>query len=120
MEVWHVGFTEIMLLEKSLYEFAGEKYRVFTSPFIHKDMPTLATSIILLLVWGSNIEYMIGFPRTILLFFLSSYTANLFGLYFSQSLFDSICGADGGAFALLGAGLGYSLLNWRRIHAVFY
>lgn len=86
---------------------------------IHADMPSVATTIILLLVWGSNIEYMIGFLRTILIFMFSSYTANFYGLYFSKSLFETITGADGGAFGLLGAGLGYSIFNWFKIKQSF-
>lgn len=39
LEVQHIGFTEIMLLEKSFYIYANEPYRLLSSIFIHNDIP---------------------------------------------------------------------------------
>lgn len=117
LEVWHLGVTERMILEKSIYLFASETYRVFTSFFVHGDMPATSMSIILLLVWGSALEHKIGFFKTILVFFLCAITANFYGLYFSTGLEEVVMGSDGGAFGLFGAAFGYTLLNWGRIRS---
>jgi hypothetical protein len=39
IEIKHWGFTERMALEKSLYEYMGEKYRLLSSILIHNDIP---------------------------------------------------------------------------------
>lgn len=119
LEVWHLGLTERLILEKSIYLYAAETYRVFTSFFVHGDMPAVSMTIILLLVWGSSLEHKIGFFKTILVFFLCAITANFYGLYFSTGLEEVVMGGDGGAFGLFGAACGYTILNWGRIPSSF-
>lgn len=104
-----------MLLEKSFIVAYKEYYRFFTATIAHHDMPCLSNSIILLLVWGSTMEYSFMIPRTIITFFITSIMGNGFGLYFSKSLEEVFMGADAGIFGLLGAGLGYIIYNWFRI-----
>lgn len=104
-----------MLLEKSFIIAYKEYYRFFTATLAHRDMPCLSNSIILLLVWGSTMEYSFMIPRTIITFFITSLMGNVFGIYFAKPLEEVIMGPDAGIFGLLGAGLGYIIFNWFRI-----
>ena len=115
LEPHHKSFTQIMLLEKSFIVAYKEYYRFFTATYVHRDIPCLSNSIILLLVWGSTMEYSFMVPRTIVTFVLTSMIGNAFGLYFSEPLEEIFMGADAGIFGLLGAGLGYIIFNWHRI-----
>lgn len=109
--------TEWMLLEKSFIVAYYEYYRFFTATLAHRDMPCLSNSIILLIVWGSTMEYSFMIPRTIVTFFVTSVMGNAFGLYFATPYEEVFMGADAGIFGLLGAGLGYIIYNWLRIRS---
>ena len=78
-------------------------------------MPCLSNNIILLLGWGSTMEYSFGIIRTLITFFLSAIMGNAFGIYFSTALEEVFMGADAGIFGLLGAGLGYIIFNWLKL-----
>ena len=110
-----INLTEWILLEKSFVVAYKEYYRLITATYGHRDMPCLSNSIILLLVWGSTMEYSFMLTRTILTFVLTAIMGNTFGLYFSKPLEEVFLGADAGIFGLLGAGLGYIIFNWFRI-----
>ena len=96
-----------------------KKYRLFSAIFVHSSMPNIFGCMLLLCVWGSSLEHKIGTLRTIIIFFLCAFTANIYGLIVAVSLENVILGADGGCFGLLGASFGFIILNWLKINQPF-
>ncbi len=104
----------MLLLEKSFF-YRKNIHRILTCLFIHPHIPALSNSIILLVLWVSSLEVGFGIFKTFMIFLLAGMPANILGLLFANELEDVIMGPTGGIFGILGAGLGYIILNWQRI-----
>ena len=86
----------------------GEWWRLVSSMFLHSGFIHLALNMLSLYFLGSFVEQAFGRGRYLALYMLSGIAGGLAYLYFGG--FDqSVVGASGAIFGLLGGVLGYSL-----------
>ncbi len=78
----------------------GEKYRLFTSLFIHANFVHLISNLLAIAVFGGRVERYMGSLHLLLIFLLGGLAGNIFTIMLSNVV---SVGASGGAFALIGA-----------------
>lgn len=108
------SITYDLAMEVSLLEKEENAYRVLSYHIVHSDLPSLIFSILMLYIWVSGIEVQIGLIRSALIYFFSAITGVLFALPVADEGVP-IMGGNVGIFGLVGASIGYLLLNWFRI-----
>jgi membrane associated rhomboid family serine protease len=81
---------------------SGEYYRMLTSAFLHGSLFHIAFNMVLLYVFGSQVETGLGIPRFVALYLLAAVGGSAASLWFSPVVAFSI-GASGAVFGLLGA-----------------
>lgn len=79
---------------------------------VHRDLPMLVSSLLLLVIWVSSVQFLLGFLRCLAVFMLGSFSGYLFGAMFIDES-ARLNGALPGVFALLGAAIGFIILNWK-------
>lgn len=79
----------------------SEFYRLFSSFFLHYNIPHLALNLIALGIFSRPTEMIIGRLRVINVIFISALIGSIFSVLLSP--FDVVVGASGGIFGLVGA-----------------
>ena len=85
----------------------GEFYRLFTSIFVHYSVFYLIVNMLLLALFGANVEYHYGRGR-FLLIYLSSGLAGALITFILTTADYAIVGAAGATAGVLGAGFAYT------------
>jgi len=80
----------------------GEYYRMLTSAFLHGGLFHIGFNMVLLYVFGSQVEAAIGIPRFIALYLLAALGGSACSLWFSSPTTFSL-GASGAVFGVFGA-----------------
>lgn len=95
----------------------GEYYRMFTSIFLHFGMEHLASNMLSLLVFGFNLEPVLGSVKTALIFVISGLGGNALSLIteITETNPAVSAGASGAIFGLTGALLSLTLIYRGRI-----
>lgn len=89
----------------------GERYRLFSSMFLHFGITHLVNNMVTLVVMGKAVERFLGKIRFAIIYLLSGLGGNLLSLY-GEILFENYhvsAGASGAIFGLTGALLAMSL-----------
>ena len=79
----------------------SEFYRLFSSFFLHYNVPHLALNLIALGIFLRPIEVTVGKSRAVNIIFISALTGSIFSVVLSPC--DVVVGASGGIFGLVGA-----------------
>lgn len=114
LEVNRTYLTSALMLTRESVLSDKQLHRLLTSVLLHSSLPALVNTAILLLIWVSWIECMFGIARSLVIFFLTAFAGNAFGVLFAIPA-DFLMGASVGIFGLLGACLGFIIFNWRNI-----
>ncbi|RLJ03564.1 MAG: hypothetical protein DRP11_00250 [Candidatus Aenigmatarchaeota archaeon] len=94
IEVIFPGTAEVLALSREPFM----PYTLFTYIFVHADIQHLVSNMFALLIFGLILERLIGEREFLKVFFISGF-ASAGGLFF----YDSIVGASGAIFGLIGA-----------------
>lgn len=86
----------------------AEFYRLFTSFFLHHNLPHLVLNLIALGIFARPTELIIGKHRCINVIFTSALVGSFFSLLFSR--YELVAGASGGILGLIGA---YTALHFK-------
>ncbi len=89
---------------------AGEWWRLITPIFLHFGVTHLLFNAIALFVFGMQLEALIGRVRFVTIFFLSGLGGNVLALLLQKDG-GVTAGASGAIFGLMGALIGFFLLN---------
>jgi len=84
----------------------GEFYRLFTSMFVHYSVFYMIVNMLILVLFGANVEYYYGRGRFLFIFFSSGLAGALITFILTTSDY-AIVGAAGATSGILGAGLAY-------------
>ena len=87
-------------------------WRFMTPVFLHGSLAHIIYNVLSQLLFGSMIESMAGFKRTLILYFGGAIGGNLLGALVSDSI---AVGASTALLGLLGAGIGWLVLNWKAL-----
>ncbi|MBI5959589.1 MAG: rhomboid family intramembrane serine protease [Chloroflexi bacterium] len=90
----------------------GEYYRLFTSMFLHLNLPHLLMNAYSLYILGRDVESLFGIERFAVIYLLGGLSGSLASFIFTPN--PSI-GASGAIFALIGAATMY-FYQHRRLH----
>ncbi len=77
-------------------------WQPFTSLFFHFDLPHLGYNMIFLAIFGSKCENLFGSFKTLVIYFLSGFFADISAFFFKNTI---SAGSSGAIFGLLGAAL---------------
>ncbi len=80
----------------------GEYYRMLTSAFLHSGLFHIGFNMVLLYVYGSQVEATLGIPRFIALYFAAALGGSACSLWFTPVAAFSL-GASGAVFGVFGA-----------------
>ncbi|MGI5898960.1 MAG: rhomboid family intramembrane serine protease [Christensenellales bacterium] len=105
-----IGYPLLTLLGAKLNSaiIAGQWWRLVTPMFLHADFFHILFNMFALVIWGRQLEALMGRARYIAVYFLSGILGCMASFAFSNSL---SVGASGAVFGLFGA-----LLYFRREH----
>jgi len=95
----------------------GEYYRMFTSIFLHFGFEHLLSNMLTLIVFGYNLEPVLGSVRTALIFVISGLGGNVLSLVCELSEVNPAvsAGASGAIFGFTGALLCLTLIHHGRV-----
>lgn len=85
---------------------------------VHESLPMLVYNVILMLIFGSLVEKVLGPLRSALAFALCAVLGNAISVCAGHSR-DVFMGLQPGLFGLLGAMLGYIIYNWKAMRYCF-
>ena len=108
------SITAAMAVEMDILREEGNFYRLLTFCFIHSDLPSLIFSVLMMAIWVSGIEVQLGSLRCAIIYVLASVSGCMFGVNFANPG-EPIMGSVVGIFGILGATVGYMILNWFRV-----
>jgi membrane associated rhomboid family serine protease len=114
LEINQTSFTSLLSASYEGVVARKEIWRLMTYWAVHKSLPQLVNSFIMLIIWGSYIEAFFGLWRTLSIFLLTSLAGCSFGILFAGPT-DILSGASVGIVGLLGASLGFLIFNWHNI-----
>jgi len=95
-------------------------WRVVTAGFLHFGLAHVALNCLGILVLGSYVERVWGRWRLLVCYFVAMVGANALGLRVIEAEPTApvvMLGASGGVMGVLGAGLAFAVLAWRRLRA---
>lgn len=98
----------------------GEYYRLFTSMFLHFGFSHLMNNMLSFLVFGWNLEPIIGPVRTVLIFLLSGLGGNVLSAFWDiiRQEYPVSAGASGAVFGMAGALLWLAIRNHGRVGTI--
>ena len=91
----------------------GQVWRLITPVFLHANFLHLFFNTISTLILGCITEVMVGTKNLIVLYFVSAFGGNIFGVLVSD---DPSVGASTAISGLLGAYLAYIIVNWETMN----
>ncbi len=77
-------------------------YQLLTSLFFHFDLPHLGYNMIFLAIFGSKCEKLFGSFKTLIIYFLSGFFADISAFFFENTI---SAGSSGAIFGMLGTAL---------------
>ena len=98
-------------------ESIWESHRWISNSVLHAHFEHLFSNSLGILIFGTLVEYLIGSLKYILIYIFSGILGSLFTvliLYNSTSVGASICG-----FGIMGALLGFYMINWGALSRIF-
>lgn len=98
----------------------GEYYRMFTSMFLHFGFAHLINNMVTLIIYGRNVEPVVGKTRFCLIYFISGLGGNLLSLMGELVTGDYVvsAGASGAIFGLTGSLLALTIIYRGRVGQV--
>ena len=89
-------------------------WRFLTPVYLHGGFAHLLSNCVSQLIFGSMIEAIAGFKKTVLIYVVGAIGGNLLGALTSDNV---SVGASTAIAALLGAGIGWLILNWKNLES---
>ena len=91
----------------------GQIWRLITCAFLHGGLMHIVFNMYALKIMGSDLEYVYGKVKYLLIYFGSALTASIFSYVFGPNTVS--VGASGAIFGMLGAMLVFGIKNRKRI-----
>ena len=99
----------------------GYYYQLFTSMFVHADVPHIVGNMLFLFIFGLRGEEMFSLPEYLSVYFIGGLTGNVLSLFLLPADTVSV-GASGAIFAMFGASVIYARRSFSQsiIGALIY
>lgn len=106
--LYNVGGTGFQVILET-----GEIYRLFTSMFLHVDIPHLFSNMIILIALGDMLESKVGHCKFLIIYFLSGLGGDIVSMAMEiySGEFTYSVGASGAVYGICGVLLGAAILR---------
>lgn len=91
----------------------GQVWRLVAAQFLHINFLHLFGNSLTLLIFVSRLEYTFGWWKTLIIYIISGIGGNIFSCLTNPSASVIKAGASTCLFGIIGAIIGYIILNWR-------
>ena len=108
-------FTGALSNDNTKIKQSHQLYRPLTALIVHQSFFHILSTIFMLVIWTSYFEIYMGSYRTPIVFVLSGMIGHLASFAFDGPAATAM-GAAAGLFGIIGAMIGYIILNWNNMN----
>jgi rhomboid protease GluP len=102
----------------SPYVKKGEAWRLLSAQYLHINFIHFFGNVLTLLIFVSRVEYTFGWWKTLIIYTISGIGGNIFSCLTDPSLNIVKAGASTSLYGIIGAIIGYIILNWRGLDVI--